>query len=143
MLTKKFELKVMSTLNGEQIEDENQKEEILSTGEEQITSLSFIGALVAFAKDTKDDSILSKLTGEDYPIVMDSPFGNLDEAHTSNVAANIGQLASQVIIVVSRKQWEGYVEKNIEKQVVRAYKMIDGDKINESGEYTIIREVGI
>ena len=143
VLTKKFELKVMSTLNGEQIEDENQKEEILSTGEEQITSLSFIGALVAFAKDTKDDSILSKLTGEDYPIVMDSPFGNLDEAHTSNVAANIGQLASQVIIVVSRKQWEGYVEKNIEKQVVRAYKMIDGDKINESGEYTIIREVGI
>ena len=114
---------------------------MLSTGEEQITSLSFIGALVSYAKDNKDNIILSKLTGEDYPIVMDSPFGNLDEIHTINVAANIGKLAPQVIIVVSNKQWEGYVESNIKDQVIRTYKISDGEKIHGIGEYTQIRKV--
>lgn len=137
ILTKNFELKVVNNIK-DGLELESAKEEILSTGEEQITSLSFIGALVSYAKDKKEDMILSKLTCDDYPIVMDSPFGNLDEIHTRNVAENIGKLASQVIIVVSQKQWEGYVKQMISKQVVRSYKMSDGDNINEKGEYTII-----
>lgn len=141
VLTKEFELKIVSKLNEEGIEEQNKREEVLSTGEGQITSLSFIGALVSYAKDTKDNMILSKLAGEDYPVVMDSPFGNLDEIHTTNVAANIGKLASQVIIVVSQKQWEGYVEKNIKNQVIRTYKMSDGECVYNYGEYTEIRKV--
>ncbi|MDY6228882.1 MAG: AAA family ATPase [Clostridium sp.] len=141
ILTKDFELKIVSKLNEYDLEDYDKREEVLSTGEEQITSLSFIGALVSYAKDNKDNIILSKLTGEDYPIVMDSPFGNLDEIHTINVAANIGKLAPQVIIVVSNKQWEGYVESNIKDQVIRTYKISDGEKIHGIGEYTQIRKV--
>lgn len=138
VLTNDFELKITSTLNDIDLDDNDKKEEVLSTGEGQITSLSFIGALVSYAKDTKDDKILSKFTGEDYPIVMDSPFGNLDEIHTRNVAANIWKLSSQIIIVVSKKQWEGYVEENIKDQVIRTFIMTDGDNINNTGEYTII-----
>lgn len=142
-LTKNFELKITSKYSQIELDEEDKKDEILSTGEGQITSLSFIGALVSYAKDKKDDKILSKLTAEEYPIVMDSPFGNLDEIHTKNVAKNIGKLSSQVIIVVSRKQWEGYVHENIIDQVKRKYIMVDGVIEANSGEYTLIREMDI
>lgn len=139
VLTKDFELKIVNNINDNIKDYSDMKEEILSTGEEQITSLSFIGALVSYAKDKRDDMIMSKLTCEEYPIVMDSPFGNLDEVHTQNVAKNIGKLAAQVLIVVSKKQWEGYVQDMIKDQVIRSYQMVDGDEISEKGEYTIIK----
>lgn len=138
VLTENFELKVVSKI------DDNDSEQVLSTGEGQITSLSFIGALVDYARTNKSNSFLSKFSGDEYPIVMDSPFGNLDEIHTKNVAANIGKLASQVIIIVSEKQWQGYVEDNIYEQVHRKYKMVDGAIENEnSGEYTLIKEATV
>ena len=140
VLTKEFELKITSKYNQVGIEECNKRDELLSTGEGQITSLSFIGALVSYARDKKDDDILSKLSGEDYPIVMDSPFGNLDEIHTKNVASNIGKLSSQVIIVVSQKQWEGHVSENIIGQVNRKYRMKDGEIDINGGECTFIEE---
>lgn len=139
VLNENFELKITSKLN----EDQN-KEVALSTGEGQITSLSFIGALVSYARENKDNDVLSSLYANEYPIVMDSPFGNLDQIHTKNVAKNIGYLASQVIIIVSQKQWVGYVEESIKDQVSDKYIMRDGD-INSgylAGEYTeIVKEV--
>ena len=135
-LNEKFELKIMSSLK------ESEKEQVLSTGEGQITSLSFIGALVSYARDSKHiGNISTTFLGDDYPIVMDSPFGNLDENHTENVAKNIGSLASQVIIIVSNKQWKGHVEDNIIHQVNRKYEMIDGNILdNINAEYTVIKE---
>lgn len=138
VLTKDFELKITSTYTQINVEESFKKDEVLSTGEGQITSLSFIGALVSYARDKRDDKILSKLSGDEYPIVMDSPFGNLDEIHTENVASNIGKLSSQVIIVVSKKQWEGHVEQNILGQVKRKYRMVDGDITVDGGECTFI-----
>lgn len=139
-LTKDFELKILNTLN-------NTKEDnivFLSTGEGQITSLSFIGALVNYARNQINNKtlLISEFMGGDYPIVMDSPFGNLDETHTANVASNIGKLASQIIIVVSDKQWSKEVEENIEHQVGKMYKMIDANESDkEIGETTKIEEV--
>ena len=138
-LTKDFELKILNTIN-------NTTEDniaFLSTGEGQITSLSFIGALVNYARNKRNKNILiSEFTGGDYPIVMDSPFGNLDETHTANVASNIGKLASQIIIVVSDKQWSKEVEENIEHQVGKMYKMVDANESDkEIGETTKIEEV--
>ena len=138
-LTKDFELKILNTIN-------NTTEDniaFLSTGEGQITSLSFIGALVNYARNKRNKNILiSEFTGGDYPIVMDSPFGNLDETHTANVASNIGKLASQIIIVVSDKQWSKEVEENITHQVGKMYKMVDANESDkEIGETTKIEEV--
>ncbi|MGL4991753.1 MAG: AAA family ATPase [Sarcina sp.] len=137
VLNENFELKITSTL------DETRKDIVLSTGEGQITSLSFIGALISYAKENKNHELLSKFCASEYPIVMDSPFGNLDHIHTQNVAKNIGYLASQVIIIVSQKQWKSNVEINIKEQVSDRYFMCDG-KIDETinGEYTkIIKEL--
>lgn len=134
-LNENFELKVINKLKA------CSNEEILSTGEGQITSLSFIGALVSYARDNKNLGAVSEFSGDDYPIVMDSPFGNLDESHTENVARNIGKLASQVIIIVSKKQWNGHVEENIISQVARKYTMNDGETLDSTNrEYTYILE---
>lgn len=137
VLTKDFELKIVSTLKGEDIEDS----EVLSTGEGQITSLAFIGSLVEYAREKTKQEFLSDFSGGDFPIVMDSPFGNLDATHTANVAANIGKLASQVIIVVSDKQWGKDVEDNIGHQVGKMYKMYDINDTNKDIlETTMIKE---
>ena len=138
VLTEQFELKITSTLK-EDIVDEV---EVLSTGEGQITSLSFIGSLVSYAREKTKEQFLSDFSGGDFPIVMDSPFGNLDQTHTSNVAANIGELSSQVIIIVSDKQWNKDVEDNIKGKVGRMYKMFDeNDNNKEIMETTVIKEV--
>lgn len=137
ILTKDFELKIVSNLKGDN-QDETQ---VLSTGEGQITSLSFIGSLVEYAREKTKQEFLSDFSGGDYPIVMDSPFGNLDATHTSNVASNIGKLASQVIIIVSDKQWNKDVEDNIRHQVGKMYKMYDVNDINKDVlETTVIKE---
>ena len=138
VLTEQFELKITSTLK----EDSIDEVEVLSTGEGQITSLSFIGSLVSYAREKLNDPVLSDFSGGDFPIVMDSPFGNLDQTHTSNVAANIGELASQVIIIVSDKQWNKDVEDNIKSKVGRMYKMFDeNDNNKDIMETTLIKEV--
>ncbi|MGL4913123.1 MAG: hypothetical protein ACRC3Y_11920, partial [Romboutsia sp.] len=137
VLTEKFELKITSTLKDDKIDEV----EVLSTGEGQITSLAFIGSLVSYAKQKTQEQFLSDFSGGDFPIVMDSPFGNLDQTHTANVASNIGELASQVIIIVSDKQWNKDVEDNIKHQVGKMYKMYDVNDNNKNVmETTLIKE---
>lgn len=137
VLTKDFELKIVNNLN----DSLSKRSEILSTGEGQITSLSFIGSLVEYAREKTKEDILSDFSGGDFPLVMDSPFGNLDETHTANVAANIGLLASQVIIIVSDKQWRKEVEDNMKSKVGKMYKIYDENDINKNvSETTMIKE---
>lgn len=137
VLTEDFELKITSTLKNDKFDNA----EVLSTGEGQITSLSFIGALVEYSRQKTKETFISDFAGGDFPIVMDSPFGNLDATHTANVAANIGELASQVVIVVSDKQWSKEVKENLGHQVGAMYKMNDENDVNKNiGECTVIKE---
>ena len=137
ILTEDFELKITSTLKNDKIDES----EVLSTGEGQITSLAFIGALVEYSRQKTKELFISDFSGGDFPIVMDSPFGNLDATHTANVAANIGELASQVVIVVSDKQWSKEVKENIGHQVGKMYKMYDENDTNGNiSESTVIKE---
>lgn len=137
VLTKDFELKIVNNIN----DNLSKRSEILSTGEGQITSLSFIGSLVEYAREKTKEDILSDFSGGDFPLVMDSPFGNLDETHTANVAANIGLLASQVIIIVSDKQWRKEVEDNMKLKVGKMYKIYDENDSNKKvSETTMIKE---
>lgn len=137
ILTKDFELKIVNNIN----DNLSKRSEVLSTGEGQITSLSFIGSLVEYAREKTKEEILSDFSGGDFPLVMDSPFGNLDETHTANVAANIGVLASQVIIIVSDKQWRKEVEDNMKSKVGKMYKIYDENDSNKKvSETTMIKE---
>ncbi len=135
-LTDEFVLEITNDLGN--MEDSR----ILSTGEGQVASLAFIGSLVSYAREKLEDKLMSDFSGGDFPIVMDSPFGNLSAGHKQNVAREIGNLASQVIIVVSDEQWSSVVEENIKPRVGTLYKMNDGTEDDQSiGEHTAIRRI--
>ena len=66
---------------------DGQAEEARSAGAEHVVALALMGALQKNAP----------LRG---PIVMDSPFGRLDEEHTSNVVGALHKMAEQVVLLV-------------------------------------------
>jgi DNA sulfur modification protein DndD len=85
-----------------------------STGHRQVMSLVFIASLVALAQRRNDiGSILRNLQGGDYPMIMDSPFGQLGGNFRSSIAHHVPALAPQCIVLVSSSQYEGEVEKEL------------------------------
>jgi len=84
-----------------------------SSGESQILSLSFVGAVADYARERATsnggDRMLESFAGGIYPIVMDSPFGKLDIAYQEAIAEAIPKLAPQVIVMVSKSQGLGAV----------------------------------
>lgn len=85
------------------------------TGENQILSLYFVGALADLARSRLGDGSRTShaigFQGGIYPIVMDSPFGSLDENYREQVAGAIPLLAPQVIVFVTKSQGLGEVRE--------------------------------
>lgn len=97
-----------------------------STGEKQILALSFVGALVKRAKHNAERARNSKDTtdliiGDNYPLVMDSPFGSLEPAYQMKIAHWIPTLASQVVVMVSKSQWSPQVENAFRRRIGKEY----------------------
>lgn len=79
-----------------------------STGQRQITSLIFIASLVSLARErAKIPTILRGLSGADYPMVMDSPFGQLSTRFRKGIAEIVPYLAPQVVLFASSEQYFG------------------------------------
>jgi DNA sulfur modification protein DndD len=94
----------------------------ISTGERQVASLAFIGSLVKIAQDRYEDEVeYEYFTGGIYPIVMDSPFGALDNQHREEVSRVIPNLGSQVIVLATDSQWEGPVAEQISDRIGQQY----------------------
>jgi len=128
-----------------------------STGEKQVTSLSFISSIISLAKE-KHSNGGAFFKGGLYPLVMDSPFGALDDDYRLKVAENISELADQVIIFVSNSQWNGNVKKACEHKVGSYYRLVhysnsraaispehqDFMRFSEQGgEYSLIEKVAL
>jgi DNA sulfur modification protein DndD len=98
-----------------------------STGENQILSLSFVGALAALARERHDEAAqgpglaLFTIAGGIFPIVMDAPFGTLDETPRREVARGLPQLAPQVVIFVSKAQGLGAAEEELRPRIGRSW----------------------
>ncbi len=56
-----------------------------------------------------------------FPVVMDSPFGSLDEIYRRQVAKSIPKLANQLVVLVTKTQWRGEVETEMTTQIGREY----------------------
>ena len=122
-----------------------------STGENQITSLSFVGSIVSIAKE-QSASDHENFRGGVFPIVMDSPFGALDPDYRNKIAEYIPELAEQVIIMVSESQWKGEVAQQVRPRTGKEYTLHyftpaakDDDRTPSVGssdkyEYTEIKE---
>jgi DNA sulfur modification protein DndD len=107
-LNEDFELRLTKPRDGE-------SDVARSSGESQILSLAFVGAVADFARRrseerTGKDEILGGFAGGIFPVVMDSPFGKLDVAYQERVAEAIPKLAPQVIVMVSKSQGLGAVK---------------------------------
>ena len=125
--------------------NQNNSKVAMSQGERQITSLSFIGAIVDLAREQyrkEGDSPFDE--GGIYPLVMDSPFGALDSDHRNRIAKGINKLSDQVIVIVSTSQWRGEVEGQMKDLIGKEYKLEYNDprKNKEKPyEYTSVVEV--
>ncbi len=82
----------------------------LSAGERQILSLAFICAM-------------ARASGEDAPLIMDTPFGRLSGNHLAAVAENLPGLTSQLILFVTDREWDEASRTNLEPKAGIQYEL--------------------
>ena len=93
-----------------------------STGENQILSLSFIASIIDKVREWSEKRKMMMIPDSStFPIVMDSPFGSLDESSRRHIAKTIPQLANQLIVLVTKTQWRGEVEAEMADRIGREY----------------------
>ena len=63
----------------------------LSAGERQVLSLAFIAAI-------------SRVTGEEAPLVIDTPFGRISEEPLHNISGTLPDVASQIVLFVTDRE---------------------------------------
>lgn len=106
------------------VHTDGQREEARSAGAEHVVALALMGALQQNAP----------LRG---PIVMDSPFGRLDEQHTDNVIQTLPQMAEQVVLLV----YEAEVGKQSMRTLLGKHLLKEYELEKVSARRTNIREV--
>ncbi|MBW4695610.1 MAG: AAA family ATPase [Lyngbya sp. HA4199-MV5] len=92
-----------------------------STGENQILSLSFIGSVIERVRHWSKTGLIMGPDSSTFPVVMDSPFGNLDEIYRRQVARLVPLLANQLVVMASQTQWRGEVEQEMQPRIGREY----------------------
>ncbi|NEU80339.1 AAA family ATPase [Nostoc sp. UIC 10630] len=93
-----------------------------STGENQVLSLSFIASIIDKVREWSEKRKMMMIPDSStFPIVMDSPFGSLDENSRRHIAKTIPQLANQLIVLVTKTQWRGEVEAEMTNRIGREY----------------------
>jgi DNA sulfur modification protein DndD len=91
-----------------------------STGEKQVLALSFVGSLVRKARENFGKAYGVQVGGY-YPLVMDSPFGSLEDDYRAKVAEWVPRLADQVVVLVSKSQWRSEVETAMKQRIGKEY----------------------
>lgn len=93
------------------IHNDRAVEEGRSAGAEHVIALALMGALQANAP----------IRG---PIVMDSPFGRLDDGHTENVVATLPTMARQVVLLVHKGEIrQHHVREILGNKLLREYEL--------------------
>lgn len=94
----------------------------ISRGERQIASLAFIGSLIKIAQERyEEEADHEYFTGGIYSMVMDSPFGALDNEHRKEVSRVIPNLGSQVVVLATDAQWNGPVADQMSDRIGQQY----------------------
>lgn len=114
-LSEKYELSLVETIAGQEVPSG------ASTGENQILSLSFIGSVIDSVRKWSKSGLLMGPDSSTFPIVMDSPFGSLDEIYRRQVARLIPQLANQLVVMVSKTQWRMEVAEEMTPRIGKEY----------------------
>jgi DNA sulfur modification protein DndD len=100
-----------------------------SSGENQLLSLAFIAALIKFCRSrsvTIDDPLL--IPGVVAPLVLDSPFGQLDSAYKVDTSRFIANMAEQIALFVSSSQGSPDVLDSLSERVGKEYVLISENR---------------
>lgn len=96
-----------------------------STGEKQVLALSFVASLVKSLEQSSEDRESGRqfglALGGVFPLVMDSPFGSLEDFYREKVAEWVPKLAQQVVVLVSSTQWRDEAERALAAKIGRSY----------------------
>ncbi|BAZ06702.1 AAA family ATPase [Calothrix sp. NIES-3974] len=118
-ISDKYELTLVENTSGQEIAV------AASTGENQILSLSFISAIIDRVRDwSENQKMLTLPESSTFPIIMDSPFGSLDEHYRRQIAKIMPEMANQLVILATKTQWRGEVETEISHRVAREYVLV-------------------
>lgn len=136
-LTEKFRLELAKVL------DSQDEMVAKSSGENQILSLAFVGGIADLARQRYQESKgraggVFSFQGGIYPIVMDSPFGTLDENYRIQVAQAIPILAPQVIVFLSKSQGLGAVQTELALRTGQQYVISYYTPKKDAGEEEIV-----
>ena len=134
-LTENFEFKVFDT---------DGKEAGTSGGEGKNKALGFIGGLVYYAKELNREKNKSALdfNGGIYPLVLDSPYGDLDSEYRVDVTKMLPVLSEQVIVMVSSGQWNDSMENVVKNNIGKKYVLENQRRVglDKRFDVTIVRE---
>ncbi len=114
-LSEKYELMLVENTAGQETSV------AASTGENQILSLSFIGGVIDRVRDWIQENTLMGPDSSTFPMVMDSPFGSLDEIYRRQIAKTLPKLANQLVVLVTKTQWRGEVAQEMAEYIGREY----------------------
>lgn len=104
-----------------------------SSGENQLLGLAFTAALVEFAKIRQNADDYRLLKGTVAPLVLDSPFGQLDEDYRRTTAQYVPKMAGQVVLMVSKSQGSGSVMEALRDRIGEEYVLVRHNRA-ERGE---------
>lgn len=130
-----YNIQTFNSFGGEKVSTK------LSTGTNDIKNFAFVFGLEALAKDhiNGSDDENEKARNEPYPLVLDGPFSHTDGKHIENMCRLMPQVANQVIIAISRKDW--LITKNYLKPRVKSiYEM---EKVTEEKVEILPLEDGV
>ena len=107
-----------------------------SSGENQLMSLAFIGALVDFSRKRAKDRNSVLIPGTIAPLVLDSPFGQLDVKYRVDTANFLPALSEQIILLVSSSQGDEKVLAALAPFVGEEYVLISENRIDRGAKST-------
>lgn len=128
-LTENFEFKIF---------DNDGTEVGMSKGESKNKALSFIGGLIYYAKELnykKGVDIFSN--GGIYPLVLDAPYGDLDNEYRMEFTRMLPILSEQIIVMVSSGQWNDGIEEVVRKKIGKKYILENERRIGDDKTYDI------
>ncbi|WP_430425106.1 AAA family ATPase [Phenylobacterium sp.] len=99
-----------------------------SGGENQLMSLAFTSALIEYSRLRSGASGEILTPGTVAPLVLDSPFGQLDAKYREATASFVPAMASQVVLLVSSSQGDDTVMRALEPYIGAEYLLVSENK---------------
>ncbi|MGL5051481.1 MAG: hypothetical protein ACRC5W_04160 [Cetobacterium sp.] len=131
-LTEDFDFKIFDT---------DGKEAGMSKGEAKNKALSFIGGLVYYAKELNKEKNKTDLDSDGgvYPLVLDAPYGDLDNEYRLDFTKMLPILSEQIIVMVSSGQWNSSIQEVIKDKIGKVYILENERRIGIDKRYDVTR----